>query len=113
MNNVRFLINKSEDYINNHLGENITLDDLSRHIGISKYHFHRLFRESNDETIKQFILRVKMERSAIYLLIRNDITITEVAQRYGYSDSSSYTKAFKKIHGVSPTTYRKARKDNL
>lgn len=53
-----------------------------------------------------------MERSAIYLTINENISITEVALNYGYSDASSYNKAFKKHFKKTPLQFRKARKDN-
>lgn len=107
------LINRAEDYIENHLDQQITLEDLAKDAMLSKFHFHRLFSESSEETLKQFIIRIKMERSAIFLVVRTDLTITEIAQRYGYSDASAYNKAFKNHFHVSPLTYRKARNDNL
>lgn len=51
-----------------------------------------------------------MERSAVFLVTNSDMTITEVAQRYGYGDSSVYTKAFKRHYGVSPSDYRNSKK---
>ncbi|WP_099203493.1 helix-turn-helix transcriptional regulator [Miniphocaeibacter massiliensis] len=105
------LINKTEDFINSNLNKNITLEDLAENINMSKFHFHRIFSKYSDETIKQFIVRTKMERSAIYLLVRKDINITEIAGRYGYSDSSSYSKAFKKYYKISPSKFRIARND--
>jgi len=105
------LINKTEDYIEAHLTEKITLDNLANHLNISKYYYHHLYSDHSKETIKEFITRVKMERSAIYLVVNQDVAITEIALKYGYSDASAYNKAFKKFFGVNPTQYKKARKD--
>ena len=54
-----------------------------------------------------------MERSALFLTVRKDISITEIALRYGYSETSSYSKAFKQYYGISPLEYRKARNDKI
>lgn len=105
-----WLINKAEDYIENHLSKKITLTDIARELGISKYHFHRIFRNGATETLNQFIVRIKMERSAIFLVINPQITITEIAFRYGYNDSSSYNRAFRKHFGLSPTAFKKSKK---
>ena len=107
------LINKTEDYIENNLDKKITLDDLAKNINISKFYFHRIFKNYSQETINQFIRRIKMERSALFLTIRKDIPITEIALRYGYSDSSAYNKVFKQYYGMSPLEYRKARNDKI
>ncbi|QIK58010.1 helix-turn-helix transcriptional regulator [Erysipelothrix sp. HDW6A] len=105
-------INKAEDYINDHLDSAITLDDIAKSIGVSKFYFHRLFKDQCEETLNQYIVRIKMERSAIFLLVHKDITIAKIAQGYGYNDSSSYIRAFKRVHGITPDEYRKARIDN-
>ncbi len=101
------LINKTEDYIEIHLDKRITLSDVANHVSFSKFHFHRLFSKYSNETLKQFTSRIKMERSAIYLALNSEISITEIAFRYGYNSSSSYNKAFKKHYGMSPTKFRK------
>ncbi|MCR3921585.1 MAG: helix-turn-helix domain-containing protein [Firmicutes bacterium] len=54
-----------------------------------------LFSKYSSETLKQFITRIKMERSAIFLAINSEISVTEIAFKYGYNSSSSYNKAFK------------------
>ncbi len=105
------LMNKSEDYIEQNLSESISLDDLARNANMSKYHFHRLFSKYNEETVKQFITRIKMERSGMLLIARPDLSITELAFRYGYNDASTYSKAFKKHMGMSPSAFRTARND--
>ncbi len=107
----KMLINKTEDYIENNLTEKITLDMVAKHLNISKYYYHHIFSQNSNETIKEFITRIKMERSAIYLVVDESISITEIALKYGYNDSSSYNKAFKKFFKINPTQYRKARKD--
>ena len=108
-----WLINKAEDYIENHLSEKIKLSDIAHDLGISEYHFHRIYRNSSTETLNQFMTRIKMERSAIYLLVNQKITITEIAFRYGYNDSSSYNRAFRKHFGRSPTQFRKEQERSI
>ena len=102
-----WLINKAEDYIENHLSKKIRLSDIAHELGVSEYHFHRIFRTNGAETLNQFITRIKMERSAMYLMVNKKMTITEIAFGYGYNDSSSYNRAFKKHFGVSPMAFRK------
>jgi AraC family of transcriptional regulator, multidrug resistance transcriptional activator len=111
MINYEKLINKTEDFIEDHLSEKITLDMLAQNLNISKYYYHHIFSANSNETIKEFTTRIKMERSAIYLVVNQSITITDIAFKYGYSDSSSYNKTFKKFFGINPTQYRKARND--
>ena len=69
--------------------------------------FHRLFKEYSRETLKQFVTRIKMERAALFLSINQSISLTEVALNYGYSDVSSFSRAFKRYFGRSPSHYRR------
>ena len=104
--NYQVLINKAEDYIENNLSKRIKLKDIADAVGLSQYHFHRIFHTQSKETIAQFITRIKMERSGIYLVVNREIGITEIAYRYGYCDASSYNKAFRKHYNCSPSEFR-------
>lgn len=52
-----------------------------------------------------------MERAGIFLVVREDISMIDIAFRYGYDNVSSFNKAFKKHFALSPSVYRKARKE--
>jgi len=103
------IINMAEDYIEANLHEKILLSDIAKSIPMSEYHFHRIFRSGSRETTHQFISRVKLERSAVILVTDPSLSITEVAYRYGYGESSSSCRAFRKHFQTSPSEYRSAR----
>lgn len=109
MKNYTRIINEAEDYIERNLNKKILLIDIAKSLCISKYHFHRIFSENSSESLHQFISRIKLERSAILLVINPNLSITEIAYMYGYSESSAYCRSFKKHFQVSPSEYRKAR----
>jgi AraC family transcriptional regulator len=75
------LINKTEDYIESKLGKQISLSETAKNDNFSEYHFHRLFSKYSSETLKQFITRIKMERSAIYLATLLREPHTEMAEQ--------------------------------
>lgn len=102
------MINQTEDYIEEHLKDKITLDDVSEYVGMSSYHFHRIFSKYSSETLNEFIIRFKLERAAIFMIYNKGIFITEIAYKYGYSESSSFSRSFKKYFKLSPSEYRKA-----
>lgn len=113
------LINKTEDYIERNLKESICLADLAKNANLSDYHFHRIFKKYSSETVNEFVTRFKLERAAIFLYVHPTISITDIAMDYGYSDSSTFSRTFKRHFGVSPIEYKKQqeltrnRKDSL
>lgn len=99
-------INQAVNFIFEHLDEEITVDDVARHCGYSRYHLMRMFKERTDEAIYQFMKRIRLERSAWRLKVEKEKSITEIGENYGYS-SSNFATAFKKHLNMSPIDYRK------
>lgn len=66
-------MNQSEDYVETNLCYPIKLNDITSHVGLSNYHFLRLFKEHSSETIHSFVARVKIEISSIFLKVRKDL----------------------------------------
>ncbi|MDD6799552.1 MAG: AraC family transcriptional regulator [Firmicutes bacterium] len=100
------VIDKAFNYIFDNIDEDITVDDVARHCCYSKYHLMRMFKEYADEALYQFIMRVRIERSAWRLKVEKNKSITEIGVDYGYS-SSNFATAFKKHLNVSPADFRK------
>jgi AraC-like DNA-binding protein len=91
-------------YIDDHIGERISLDQLARQAGVSRFHFARQFRLSTGESPMGYLRRVRIERSKSILQTR-DTTIAEVAARLGFSDQSHFTRIFGRLVGVSPGSF--------
>lgn len=94
-------------YIDAHIGERISLDDLARQAGVSRFHFARQFRLSTGESPMGYLRRVRIERSKSILQSR-DTTIAEVAARLGFSDQSHFTRIFGRLVGVSPGSFARS-----
>ena len=92
-------------YISNNAGENLSIRILSGLFGISFYHFHRIMKAALNEPLGEYINRVRLETS-LKLLRYSTEQLTEIAQNIGYSDLSSFSKAFTKEFGISPLEYR-------
>ena len=91
-------------YIDDHIGQHISLDELACQAGVSRFHFARQFRLSTGESPMQYLRRVRIERSKSILQTR-DATIAEVAARLGFSDQSHFTRIFGRLVGVSPGSF--------
>lgn len=100
-------INRTLDYIDSHLADPMTLEELASVANFSPFHFHRIFRAFTAETLQSFIKRVRLERAATKLAANSKITITEVAFDYGFSSSAIFARAFKERFGMSATEWRK------
>ena len=100
-------IHKVQDYIQHHLGQSLSIDELSGAAGFSKYHFDRIFQGILHETPANYVKRIRMENALFLLAHRTDKNITDIAYELGLSDSAVFSRTFKNFYGVSPSEYRK------
>jgi AraC-like DNA-binding protein len=91
-------------YIEAHIGERISLDDLACQAGVSRFHFARQFRLSTGQSPMAYLRRARIERSKSILQTR-ETSIAEIAARLGFSDHSHFTRIFGRLVGVPPGSY--------
>lgn len=90
------------EYIRVNYAESFTLDDLARHVAISKYHMCRIFKDVTYVTINQFITQVRLEQAQILLNDESE-NITDIALECGFKSLSYFTKTYKKHYGYPPS----------
>ena len=95
-------------YIQTHLEEAIPLTALAEQAHLSPYYFHRLFKSATGETPKAYTQRLRLEQSALHMLLR-EATLLEIALSCGFRSHETFTRAFKRHFGVTPQAYRKQR----
>lgn len=93
-------------YAQEHLNEKITLKDVAAHCGISVSTVTQLFQKSGVGTFHSYLTRLRMERAAS--LILEGIALEEAGRQVGYTDHSSFYRAFHQNFGQSPREYRRA-----
>lgn len=98
-------ISKTKNYIEDNFEENIRLDDIAKAVGYSKYHLNRMFRESTNQSIYNYIRERRLYESA-YQLANTDKSIVEIALTMRYSSQQAFSFAFKKEFGCTPQVYR-------
>ena len=99
-------IERSLKYIDSHLSENITLEEIANVAHMSKNYFCRIFKKLNGMSPWDYIT-VKRIEHAVMLLNTTDLTRLEIAQRCGYNNTSNFYYAFKKVTGKAPGDYIK------
>ena len=92
-------------YLNEHLNEPITLDDLSKRFFISKYHLCRAFRQYTGTTFLSYLTTKRIV--AAQQMIKDGAAATEVAYRVGFRDYSSFYRAYRKQTGSAPAWERR------
>lgn len=104
--NYKERIETAVDFIEEHLFEPISACSVAEHIGFSEYHFHRIFQGMLGESVAAYIRKRRISESAA-LLQSTDKSILELALISGFETQESFTRAFKKLFGISPGAYRK------
>jgi len=104
-------INRAIEYIeSNYTNSNLNLNEIADRALLSKYHFHRVFKSIIGSTAKDYVVRLRLEKSA-QLLKLYDRTISDIAFDCGYNSPETYNRAFKKYFSVSPTLFRQNSKE--
>jgi AraC family transcriptional regulator len=106
----RRALNRACAYIEENLGERFTLDDLARQVGVSRFHFARLFRVSTGESPMAYLLRSRIER-AKQMLIEDEQPVCEIAAALGFCDQSHLTRTFRRMTGLTPRDFARRHAD--
>lgn len=100
------IVNKSLSYMYKNIEHEITLDDLAKINHISKFHFHRIFKEETSENFSEVLTSIRLQKAANLLISNKHSTITEISKLCGYSSHSSFIKAFKKRFSYTPSQWK-------
>lgn len=100
------------EYIQKHYAEKITLEDLANQIHLCKSESCRLFKRYMNESMFDYLLGYRIERS-LELLRQSELDVTQIAGQVGFSNPGYYSRIFKRKMGCTPLEYRKSRKGLL
>lgn len=101
--NYREEIEKSIEFIENHIKEDITVVEIASHAGYSLYHFCRVFSLCKGVSVMEYVRDRRLSLAATELF--NGRKIIDIALDYGFETPSGFAKAFRKACGYSPTQY--------
>jgi len=100
------LANNMMTYIYKNIDTDINIDELCVEYQISKYHFHRIFKEQMGTNIYETIKSIRLQKASNLLITNKYSTITEVASMCGYSSQTSFIRAFKNRFDQTPKLWR-------
>jgi AraC family transcriptional regulator len=98
---------KVAQHIEEHLSDDISLATLAGVVRLSPYHFVRAFKQSFGLPPHRYMSRLRIEQ-AKSLLANPAVSVTQVGFNLGFSETSSFTSAFRKHTGLTPTAYRRS-----
>lgn len=99
------VLKEVKKYVDVHYAEKITMEDVAAHVFMSKSYLCTLFKEKMNISIHDYLLRVRIEKS-IELMQNRELSIREIMKQCGFESQSYYTKAFRKLIGITPGQYR-------
>lgn len=95
------------EHIENHYSSSLSLAELAKVVGMNPKYFCRVFASLLHQSPMDYVNFYRVEQAAS-LLDRTDLPVTTVGMECGFSESSYFTKVFKKYKGVTPSAYRRA-----
>jgi AraC family transcriptional regulator len=98
------------EFIEAHLAEEISLAALAKLAGLSVFHFARAFTQSLGVPPHRYHMARRMDRART-LLRKPALSVTQIGIQIGFRETSSFTKAFRRLTGLTPTEYRRHLED--
>lgn len=99
-------IQKAVDYIENHIYHQINLDDIAKEAFMSLANLYRIFFALTGHTVKEYIRNRRLFLASQEILNRKG-SILSIALRYNFNSHEAFTRAFKKVIGTTPSSFRK------
>lgn len=95
-------LNKSIDYIESNLEGEIEIGKAAQLAMCSAFHYHRMFAYITGISLTEYIRRRRMTLAA-FEMINGDSKVMDLALKYGYESPTAFNRAFKNVHGISPS----------
>jgi AraC family transcriptional regulator len=100
------ILQRSVNYIESRLQEDLVLEEIAEHAGFSLYHFMHVFAIFTGYTLKGYIRQRRLSEAAKTLLTGEDY-INELTRKFGFTSVEAFIRAFKKQFNITPQEYRK------
>lgn len=93
-------------FVEKHLNSSVSLDQVAREAGMSKFHFCRVFKGATNLTFREYLARRRIAR-AVELLQDRDRSLSQIYLNVGFKDMSHFSRVFRKLVGQPPSRFRR------
>lgn len=104
-NEYKDIVDRSLSYIEQHLLEDIRLENVANQAAVSMFHFHRIFQSIVGMSVTEYIRQRRLTHAGGELA-RTDKRVLDIAIEYKFGTQEAFTRAFKKMFGMPPKQYR-------
>lgn len=105
-------IQKVKAYVHANLQQDISREEVAKKLFINPDYLDRLFKKKMDISVSKYIMQERMSYAKI-LLVETELSISEIANGFGYSNLSNFSTMFKKTESMSPIDYRKTNRKEI
>jgi AraC-like DNA-binding protein len=84
----------------------LTIGQIIDEFGVSRAHLYKQFKMSKSFTIREFINRIRIFRSALLLTNNQELTVKMISEKMGFCNSEYFIRVFEKYFGITPGRYR-------
>lgn len=100
------MLSKIKNHLELHIRRNITLDELAQSFSLNKYYLVRIFKKAYGIPPITYHNQLRIKKT-IDLIKFTNLSLTEISSWFGFGSLHAYSRAFKNVEGISPSTYRK------
>jgi len=101
------ILRRVKEYMEEHLQNNLSLDELARETNYSRGYFLRMFRAAAGKTPHQYLTERRIERAKSMLQDAEETSLINIAARCGFSSQSHMTRVFREQIGVTPSAFKR------
>jgi AraC family transcriptional regulator len=97
------------DYISAHIADDLALAELAQVVGLSTFHFARMFKLAVGVSPQRYVSRMRLEK-AMAEIVSGRSSLAQIALNARFSSQTSFTRAFSRATGMTPAEYRRCRR---
>lgn len=98
---------KAKEYISQHMGQRVTLDEIASYVGINKNYLTNVFTACEKTRLSEYINRVKLNRM-LELIAKYNVSVRQASESVGFADVNYVSRIFRKYYGVTISEYRRS-----